>query len=206
MNSTDIKEFRKTAEEIFAPIYPVIADNIIKKTKADKGLCIDIGTGTGCLGLAIAKKLPDMEVILSDISEEMIKIADTNIEKAGNGNRVKTKKGNVEALPFQDSIADLIVSRGSIFFWEDVYKGILEIYRVLKPGGFAYIGGGFGNEELTEKINAQMVKKNPNWFEERKDRIGEDRHKFFEETIKRAKIPNYEIERGKAGLWIIFQK
>ena len=32
---------------------------------------------------------------------------------------------------------DLVVSRGSIYFWEDQGRGLLEILRVLRPGGLA---------------------------------------------------------------------
>jgi hypothetical protein len=38
----------------------------------------------------------------------------------------------------------LVVSRGSLWFWDDQVKGPQEIYRVLKPGGVAFVGGGLG--------------------------------------------------------------
>ncbi len=36
------------------------------------------------------------------------------------------------------------MSRGSIFFWRDQATALREIMRVLKPGGWAYLGGGSG--------------------------------------------------------------
>jgi ubiquinone/menaquinone biosynthesis C-methylase UbiE len=51
------------------------------------------------------------------------------------------------------------MSRGSVFFWEDHCKAFQEIYRVLKPGGVAIIGGGFGSNELKDQIAAEMEKK-----------------------------------------------
>jgi SAM-dependent methyltransferase len=57
--------------------------------------------------------------------------------------RVSGVLGDAQDLPFRDEYADLVVSRGSIFFWPDQLAGVKEAYRILKPGGVAYIGGGF---------------------------------------------------------------
>ena len=47
-------------------------------------------------------------------------------------------------MPFADKSFELVVSRGSFPFWEDKVGGFREVYRVLKPGGIGFIGGGFG--------------------------------------------------------------
>ena len=52
--------------------------------------------------------------------------------------------GDVHNMPYAGGFADLAVSRGSLPFWRDKKKAFGEIYRVLKPGGSAYIGCGFG--------------------------------------------------------------
>jgi hypothetical protein len=43
------KEFSGIANEIFAPIYPVIAEQIIKRCNVLEGMCIDVGTGASNL-------------------------------------------------------------------------------------------------------------------------------------------------------------
>ena len=63
---------------------------------------------------------------------------------------------DVHALPFRDNSFDLVISRGSIFFWRDQSTALREIVRVLKPGGYAFIGGGYGRllpKEEWEKIH-----------------------------------------------------
>jgi len=45
-------------------------------------------------------------------------------------------------LPFRDNYANMVVSRGSFQFWDNKKRAFAEIYRVLKPGGSAFIGRG----------------------------------------------------------------
>ena len=43
----------------------------------------DIGTGSGCIAIALAKQFPDAEVIAFDVSEEALQIAKQNAESNG---------------------------------------------------------------------------------------------------------------------------
>ncbi len=202
----DAQDFEKVTKSILAPVYPVIAENIIKETGVVSGLCIDLGAGPGNLGLELAKLVSGFKVILLDMSEEMLKIAEKNCKSMLLGDRISFWKGKVEQLPFQKETVDLAVSRGSIFFWEDQVKAINEVYRVLRPGGYGYLGGGFGNEKLLLQVRAKMRAQNPEWDTEREKRTGEEGYLHFSELMKKTKVPHYKISRKQAGLWIIFKK
>lgn len=59
----------------------ILADKIIKELKGVslKGRrFLDLCTGSGCLGLAVKKACPELDVILSDISEEALNVAKNN--------------------------------------------------------------------------------------------------------------------------------
>ena len=86
-----------------------MAHTIVKLLEKDhRGKVLwDICTGSGCLGISIKKKLSDLSITLSDISEKAIAIAKRNASK--NDVVVDVLQGDLFG-PFFDQKADFIVS------------------------------------------------------------------------------------------------
>lgn len=201
----NIREFDRVAREVFAPVYPVIAGQIRARTGITAGVCLDIGTGGGYLGIALAG-LTDLEFYLMDKSPEMLEIAYMNVVGAGLQNRVRTILGDVHDIPREDNSVDLVISRGSLFFWEDKSRAFSEIHRVLKPGGKAYVGGGMGTGKLYRKIREEMEKRNPERQEDGKEGRFADHRELYREALNRAGISTYTLIRGDEGSWIQIAK
>lgn len=71
----------------------------------------DVGTGSGCIAVSLAKMLPDAEVFATDISEEALEVARENAELNGVGvSFARHDMADVENLPFGDTHFDVIVS------------------------------------------------------------------------------------------------
>jgi len=65
-----------------------------------KGRVLDLGTGSGCLAIALALKCPDVEVWAADVSEAAIEVAKENIRRHGLQDRVRLLQGDgFGALP-----------------------------------------------------------------------------------------------------------
>lgn len=69
---------------------------------------LDIGTGSGCIAVTLAKKMPSAEVHAWDISEDALEVARKNAER--NGVKVIFSKRDMLREPVSDEKFDIIVS------------------------------------------------------------------------------------------------
>lgn len=195
----DANKFDNIARNVFAPVYPLLASQMLERSGVNGGVCLDLGSGGGYLGLAVAKS-SNLTVYLLDESMEMRTIAERNIREMGMENRVMAFCGDVHSILLEDNCVNLVISRGSIYFWDDLPQVLKEIRRVLAPGGKACIGGGFGSRELREGIIAKMRENEGNW--QPKCRSFDDA--TYQGALTTAGIYDAEIIKDESGTWITF--
>jgi arsenite methyltransferase len=96
---------------------------------------IDLGSGAGndCF-VARHETGPEGKVIGIDFTPAMIQKARANAEKRGYNN-VEFREGDIDNMPVNDNVADVIVSNCVLNLVPNKPKVIGEIFRVLKPGG-----------------------------------------------------------------------
>ena len=68
----------------------------------------DVGTGSGCVAISLAKRLPQATVIATDLSPDALAVARQNIERHDVANQVHLQEGDL--LTGYDGKLDLIVS------------------------------------------------------------------------------------------------
>jgi len=196
--------FPYIAENIFAPIYPVIAANIVKQSGIEKGICLDLGCGIASLGIAVAE-ITDMQVYGVDISTEMCRLSRNKALRHCISGKVSPVQSDVHLLPFRNNCADLIVSRGSVFFWNDLPVAFNEISRVLAPGGQAWVGGGFGTKELRAQISEKMVEIDPDWHTSSKERLSPENLQAIKEAGRQTEVPCHVVQ-DDSGFWMVLSK
>ena len=132
---------------------------------------LDLCTGSGCIGLAIAHRVKDARVTLADVSAEALAVARKNVSAQKLGGRVSCVRADALAEPpaFLGKF-DMIVSNPPYItkmqMWElpdsviryeprlalyggqdglDFYRSIADQYRLaLKPGGYLCFEFGMG--------------------------------------------------------------
>lgn len=105
---------------------------LIEKKNPSK--ILDVATGTGDLAIMLSKTKAT-EIIGVDISEGMLKVGRKKIENQGLSDRITLIQADSENLPFEDNHFDVITVAYGIRNFENLEKGLSEMFRVLKPNG-----------------------------------------------------------------------
>lgn len=100
---------------------------------------LDIATGTGDLAISMFKTLQPDRIIGADISEGMMDIGRRKAAKAGYSDHISFEYQDCLSLTYADNTFDAVTAAFGIRNFEDIEKGLAEMYRILKPGGHLMI-------------------------------------------------------------------
>ncbi len=95
---------------------------------------LDVATGTADLAIELSKLKP-LKITGVDISEKMLECGQVKLKKRGLDQIIMLKQSDAEKLPFSDRSFDLVTVAFGVRNFENLQKGLLEIKRVLRPGG-----------------------------------------------------------------------
>ena len=117
---TGVWEFRGLPMEVSRDVLiprvdtEVLAETAISHLKSSGKLdarVLDLCSGTGCIGCAIAAELPRVRVVLADVSPQAIDISRRNVNRNGLDGRVSFLAADVtKAPPIMTGSFDLVVS------------------------------------------------------------------------------------------------
>jgi ubiquinone/menaquinone biosynthesis C-methylase UbiE len=125
----------KKWDALLMQVMKPIGDAIIEILQiTDDDMVLDIAAGTGEPGLTIAGIAKNGKVVGTDLSEDMLIIANDHAVGRGLKNYC-TKVADVCELPFEDNTFSAISCRMGFMFFPDMQLAANEMYRVLKPGG-----------------------------------------------------------------------
>ena len=151
---------------------------LVKQHSPDGKLrLIDIGTGSGCIALAVASELPQAEIHACDISEEALEVARANAVRLGLEQKVQFRHsdllstypgeqfdfvisnppyvGESEADKVQKQVREFEPKAAVFSGWEgmDIYKRLIpQAHAALKPGGWLVTEIGFSTEEKVKAL------------------------------------------------------
>jgi release factor glutamine methyltransferase len=140
---------------------------------------VDVGTGSGCIALALASELIQVEMHACDISEDALEIARVNAARLGLGNKVLFRKSDLLSV-YEDEGFDFVISNPpyvgedeadkvqkqvrefepkiAVFSGKegmDIYRRLIpEAYNALRPGGWFVTEIGYSEEEKVRSLLA----------------------------------------------------
>jgi demethylmenaquinone methyltransferase / 2-methoxy-6-polyprenyl-1,4-benzoquinol methylase len=99
---------------------------------------LDIATGTGDFAIEALALNPD-KIIGIDISEGMLEFGRKKMISKNFQDKIELMSGDSENIPFENNRFDAITVAFGVRNFENLEKGLLEMNRVLKPGGTAVV-------------------------------------------------------------------
>jgi demethylmenaquinone methyltransferase / 2-methoxy-6-polyprenyl-1,4-benzoquinol methylase len=99
------------------------------------GRALDLGTGTAKLALALARAMPNGNVVGVDVAAPMLVQGLSATREDASGSRVHLALADGLALPFPDGAFDCATTAFVIRNVSDVRAAFAELRRVVKPGG-----------------------------------------------------------------------
>ncbi|MEP6675514.1 MAG: bifunctional demethylmenaquinone methyltransferase/2-methoxy-6-polyprenyl-1,4-benzoquinol methylase UbiE [Ferruginibacter sp.] len=96
---------------------------------------LDVATGTADVAIMAAALLKPEKITGIDISDGMLKIGREKVAKAGLQNAIELLNGDSETISFPNNSFEAVTVAFGVRNFENLEKGLSEIYRVLKPGG-----------------------------------------------------------------------
>ncbi|MCE3007924.1 MAG: bifunctional demethylmenaquinone methyltransferase/2-methoxy-6-polyprenyl-1,4-benzoquinol methylase UbiE [Bacteroidetes bacterium] len=101
-------------------------------------IVIDLATGTGDFAIEAARILKPERVIGVDISSGMLEVGREKMRKR-KLTQVEMVLGDSENMPYPDNFCDAITVGFGVRNFENLEKGLAEMYRILRPGGAVVI-------------------------------------------------------------------
>lgn len=114
---------------------------VIADIASRHGDVVEIGCGQGTDGLTFCQALPkDGHYLGFDYSNESLASARNAVAEAeGLSVTPQFKQGNAEALDREDGSVECVYSLGVLHHSPDTDRSVREVFRVLSPGGTAYV-------------------------------------------------------------------
>lgn len=135
---------------LWLPVYPHMVDHLLAVSGIEGGRFLDLGPFAGGMALSILRRSSAFSVTVMDESQRVLRWAEKKAAEAGDASRLTTCRSALDPIPEVAATFDLVAVRGAFFFLTPSL--LRETRRVLRPGGFAWVGGGYGPTTPEEVI------------------------------------------------------
>jgi SAM-dependent methyltransferase len=184
-------------------IYPYLADQILNHYLKDVGEVVEWGPFSGGISFSLLTKKPGLTIQIAVEEQEVFDLMGKELTERRLTGKISLVESGLRPLDFTDACVDLVVIRGAYFFLDPDGADLREIYRVLKPGGIGFIGGGYGKgvpPELIDEIAEESRILN--------DRLGRKRVTVdgLKTMIGKSGMGEHIRILEEGGLWLLVTK
>jgi release factor glutamine methyltransferase len=153
---------RPETEHVIETVLELRASGSSARSPKPEARIIDVGTGSGCIALALARELPQAEIHATDISTAALEVARANAARHQLESRIQFRETDLLA-GFENNSFDFIVSNPPYVGESEEDQVQLEV-RKFEPRN-AVFGGPTGTEVIARLIpQAQAALKPGGWL------------------------------------------
>ena len=186
---------------LWESIYPHLSRFVLELFGSTEGDVLELGPFAGGIAREFLSLSSAFRVVVADTSSELFDSLLEEISEMPLAQRMMITSSPLSPLTFLDSSFDLVICRGAFFFLTPAM--LQEIYRVLRPGGCALVGGGYGPgtpQALIDEIAEESRQLN---LLLGKPRMTQD---DLAEMIQAASLQEDAEISAEGGLWVILRK
>ncbi len=180
--------------EIAMPFLAQFAEVAIEKAQLKPTQrVLDVATGPGTLVCRIAKSVAGGCAL--DFSEEMVAKCKSRLQNLDIKN-VAVTQGDGQALPYADAAFEVGFSMFGLMFFPDRMQGFRELFRVLVPGGSAYVTSWAPIDQsplMLARVAAQIAA-NPGTIPAHQNLMTIENPQLFEQEMQEAGFIDVKIE------------
>lgn len=121
-------------DEHVTPTHTWIGNEALRRAGLEAGMrFLDVAAGSGALSIPAARL--GAQVLSTDLSPRMLERLSARALREGLSDRIECRAMNGQALELDDDRFDIVGSQFGVMLFPDMPRGIVEMARVVKPGG-----------------------------------------------------------------------
>jgi ubiquinone/menaquinone biosynthesis C-methylase UbiE len=192
-----------SVNRLWRKIYPYAAAQAMSYYGRETGAVLELGSFSGGITFALAASYPGLTFTIADENPAYLRHLRNEIFIHGLSSRINLIDMSLDQPLFRDGSFDLVILRGAFFFIMDRPQILTEIYRIMKPGGLGFVGGGYGKgapQGIIDEIAEESRILN--------DRLGRRRVTIEElkDLLSDAGLSNRASLIEEGGIWILLRK
>jgi hypothetical protein len=189
-------------DRLWDPIYPYLARHISELYGRRDGDIVEIGPFCGVIFSLLKEKIGD-SFRIAPFPEGMGHFFRKEVERQNFVESIEIIETDPSLAGLEEDHCDLAIFRGALFFPNLFQVDFSAVYRILKRGGIALLGGGFG--KFTPGSTIERIKRKSRHLNLSIGKTEIDEDQFIRDLRTRNLKGEFEF-LSEGGLWIIMKK
>jgi len=192
----------KEIDGLWEPVYPYLGKQIHELYGRQDGNILEMGPFCGMI-FTLQRMEIGRSFLIATFPSGMGDFFRQETKKRNFGEKIKTIETDSSLTGIKENKIDLAIFRGAFFFPSLFKVSLSAIYRVLRPNGIAFVGGGFGKYtpdavikdigKRSRDLNLQIGK-----IEVNEDQLRQD--------IEKSNVKGKVEIISEGGLWVLMRK